>query len=144
MEVHERLAKVFIGNQACSHPLLSRCHNCTPLEGKWGFPGGSDGKESAYNTGDLRSIPWSEDPLEKGMAVGWCTSRWHWASQVLPGIKNLPATAGDIRDMVRFLGCEDPLEKGMATHSNILAWRITWREEPGRLQSMGSQRVRHD
>ena len=39
---------------------------------------------------------------------------------------------------------EDPLEEGMATHSSILAWRISWTEEPGRLQSMGSQRVRHD
>ena len=45
---------------------------------------------------------------------------------------------------VRSLGREDPLEKEMATHSSILAWRIPWREEPGRLQSMGSQRVRHD
>ena len=45
---------------------------------------------------------------------------------------------------VRSLGWEDPLEKGMATHSSILAWRIPWAEEPGRLQSQGSQRVRHD
>ena len=56
------------------------------------------GKESAYNVGDLGSIP------------GW----------------------------------EDPLEKGMATPSSILAWRIPWTEEPGRLQFVGSQRVRHD
>ena len=42
------------------------------------------------------------------------------------------------------LGWEDPLEKGMATHSSILAWRIPGTEEPDRLQSMGSQRVRHD
>ena len=42
------------------------------------------------------------------------------------------------------LGQEDLLEKGMATHSSILAWRIPWTEEPGRLQSMGLQRVRHD
>jgi len=42
---------------------------------------------------------------------------------------------------VQSLGPEDPLEKGMATHSSILAWRIPWTEEPGRLQSMGSQRV---
>ena len=42
------------------------------------------------------------------------------------------------------LGQEDPLEKGMATHSSILAWRILWTEEPGGLQSMGSQRVRRD
>ena len=45
---------------------------------------------------------------------------------------------------VQSLGWEDPLKKGMATHSSILAWRIPWTEEPGRLQSMESQRVRHD
>ena len=43
---------------------------------------------------------------------------------------------------VRSLGREDPLEEGMATHSSILAWRVPWTEEPGRLQSTGSQRVR--
>ena len=62
------------------------------------FPGGSDGKESAYNA----------------------------------------------ETCVQSLGLEDPLEKGMATHSSILAWRILWTEEPGGLQSMGSQRVGHD
>ena len=45
---------------------------------------------------------------------------------------------------VQSLGWEDLLEKEMATHSNILAWRIPWTEEPGGLQSMGSQRVGHD
>ena len=45
---------------------------------------------------------------------------------------------------VRSLGLEDPLEKEIATHSSILAWKIPWTEEPGRLQSMGSQRVGHD
>ena len=45
---------------------------------------------------------------------------------------------------VRSLGQEDPLEKEMATHSSILAWKIPWMEEPGRLQSMGLQRVGHD
>ena len=45
---------------------------------------------------------------------------------------------------IRSLGQEDPLDKEMATHSSTLAWRIPWTEEPGRLQSMGSQRVRHD
>ena len=45
---------------------------------------------------------------------------------------------------VQFLVQEDPLEKEMSTHSSILAWKIPWTEEPGRLQSMGSQRVRHD
>ena len=45
---------------------------------------------------------------------------------------------------VRSLGLEDPLEKEIVTHSSILAWKILWTEEPGRLQSMGSQRVGHD
>ena len=45
---------------------------------------------------------------------------------------------------VRFLGREDPLEKETAAHSSILAWKIPWMEEPGWLQSMGTQRVRHD
>ena len=45
---------------------------------------------------------------------------------------------------VQSLGWEDPLEKEMATHSSILAWKIPWAEEPGGLQSMGLQRVRHD
>ena len=53
-------------------------------------------------------------------------------------VKNLPAMQ-ETRD--QSLSREDPLEKGMATHSNFLAWRIPWTEEPGGLQSMGSQRV---
>ena len=56
-------------------------------------------------------------------------------------LKRLP---GMQETQVRSLGWEDPLEKEMATHSNILAWRIPWSEEPDRLQSMGSQRVGHD
>ena len=54
-------------------------------------------------------------------------------------VKNPPPNAGDIRDMDSTPGLEDPLEEGMATHSSILAWRIPWAEEPGGLQSMGSQ-----
>jgi len=53
-------------------------------------------------------------------------------------IKNLPANAGDTRDVGLILGWEDTLEKGMATHSSILSWRIPWTEEPGRLASIGS------
>ena len=55
-------------------------------------------------------------------------------------IKNLPAIQ---ETQVQSLGQEDPLKKGMVTHSSILAWRIPWTEEPGGLQSMGSQRVGH-
>ena len=52
-------------------------------------------------------------------------------------VKNPLASARDVGDPVRFLGWEDPLEEEMATHSNILVWRVSWTEEPGRLQSMG-------
>ena len=58
--------------------------------------------------------------------------------------KRLKRLPGMQETQVRSLGWEDPLEKEMATHSSILAWRVPWREEPGRLQSMGSQRVGHD
>ena len=59
-------------------------------------------------------------------------------------VKNLPASAGDTETQVRNLGQEDPLELEMATHSSILAWRSPQTEEPGGLQSMGSQRVGHN
>ena len=63
------------------------------------------------------------------------------ASLVPQTVKNLPAIQ---ETQVQSLGREDPLEKEMAAHSSILAWKIPWTEEPGRLQSMGSQRVGHD
>ena len=56
-------------------------------------------------------------------------------------VKNPPARH---ETQVRALGQEDPLEKEMATHSSILAWEIPWTEEPGRLQSIGSQKVGHN
>ena len=58
-------------------------------------------------------------------------------------VKNLPASAGD-PEMIQSLGQEDPLGKEMAVHFSILAWGISWTEEPGGLQSMGSQRVGHN
>ena len=64
-----------------------------------------------------------------------------WTSLMAQTVKHLPT-----KQKTRFqsLGREDPLEKEMATHSSVLAWKIPWMEEPGRLQSIGSQRVRHD
>ena len=59
------------------------------------------------------------------------------ASQVALAVKNLPANAGDTGYGVLSLSGEEPLEEGMATHFSILAWRIPWTEEPGRLQSIG-------
>ena len=91
------------GNHHLKSGFLRLLRNRNPLsqtdlsqrrENIGGFRGGSDGKESASNSGDPDS--------------------------------------------------KDPLEKEMATHSCILAWRVSWTEEPGRLQSMGSQRVGHD
>ena len=64
-----------------------------------------------------------------------------WASLVGQMVKNPPTMR---ETWVPSLGWEDPLKAGMATHSSILAWRIPWSEEPGRLWSMGSQRVRQD
>ena len=63
------------------------------------------------------------------------------ASLVVQMVKRLPAVR---ETWVQPLGWEDPLEKEMATHSSTLAWKIPWMEEPGRLQSTGSQRVGHD
>ena len=61
-----------------------------------------------------------------------------------PGGSEVKVSACNAGDRVQSLGREDSLEKEMATHSSILAWRIPWTQEPGGLQSMGSQRVGHD
>ena len=66
---------------------------------------------------------------------------WNVASLVSQMVKNLPAMQ---ETWVCSLGQEDPLEKGMATHSSVLTWKIPWAEEPGGLQSMGSQGVGHN
>ena len=72
--------------------------------------------------------------MDSGLVVSW-------ASLVAQRLKHLPTMR---ETWVRSLGREDPLEKEMATPSSILAWKIPWTEECGRLQSMGLQRVRHD
>ena len=64
-----------------------------------------------------------------------------WSFLVAQMVKNLSAMQ---ETWVQSLGWEDPLQKEMAAHSSILAWKIPWMAEPGRLQSMGSQRVEHD
>ena len=69
-----------------------------------------------------------------------CIFKKDHSSHTLMVKKNLPA----MQTWIQSLGQEDPLEEGMATHSSILAWRIPWTEEPGGLQSMGSQRVGQD
>ena len=66
---------------------------------------------------------------------------YFWGSLVAQTVKNLPAKQ---ETRVQSLGWEDPLEKEMATHSSILAWRIPWTEEPGQLQSTGSQTFEND
>ena len=85
-----------------------------------GFPGGSAGKESACNAGDLGSIP------GQGRSAGEGTGyplQYSWASLVAQLAKNLPAMW---EIWVRSLGREDPLEKGKVIRSSILAWRIPW------------------
>ena len=105
-----------------------------------GFPGGSEGKESACNAGDPGSIPGLGRSLGGGLGN---PLQYSWASLVAQMVKNLPAMQELQETQVRSLSQEDPLEEGMATHSSIIAWRLPWTEEPGWLQFMGSQRVGH-
>ena len=63
-----------------------------------------------------------------------------WTSQVVPVGKNLPASAGDTRDVGSIPSSGRSLEEEMASHSSVLVWKIPWAEEPGRLQSLGPQR----
>ena len=102
------------------------------------FPDGSIGKESACHAGDLGSIPGLRRSPAEG--IGY-PLQYSWASLVAQTLKNPPAMQ---ETWVRSLGWEDLLEQGMATHSSILAWRIPWTEETGRVQSMELQRVRHE
>ena len=80
-------------------------------------------------------------PLQ--VVVHLCTLVYciEWVSLVAQMVRNLPPMQGT---QVQSLGQKDPLEKGIGTHSSIFAWRIPWNENAGRLQSTGSQRVRHD
>ena len=97
------------------------------------FPGGGSGKDLACQCRrhkKCRLDPWV-----------WAALCVMLASLVAQMVKNMPAVQ-EIR--VQSLGQEDPLEMEMATHSSILAWKAPWTEEPGGLQSVGSQRVRHD
>ena len=78
----------------------------------------------------------------------WTKKKWKiWTDQLKAGFpggldgKEFTYTAGDVGQIS---GWDDPLEKGLSTHSSILAWRIPWTEEPTGLQSMESQRVRHE
>ena len=93
-------------------------------------------KESTCNAGDLGSIPGLG--ISPGERIGY-PLQYSWASLVAQLVKNLPAMR---ETWIQSLSREDPLEKGMATHCSVLAWRIPWTEEPGRLQSM--LRVGHD
>ena len=81
-----------------------------------------------------------ESGRSPGEGIGY-PLHYYWASLVAQLVKNQPA---GWETWVPSLGWEDLLEKEMATHSSILAWKIPWTEEPGKLQSMGSQRVKHD
>ena len=106
--------------------------------GWWGFPDSSIGQESACNAGDSGLIPGlGRSPGEE---IGY-PLQYSWASLVAQLVKTLPAMR---ETWIRSLGLEDPLEKGKVIHTSILAWRILMEREPGALQSMWSQRVRHD
>ena len=100
--------------------------------------GSSAGKEFTCNAGDSSSI--SELGSSPGERIGYLP-QYSWASLVAQIVKNTPAMQ---ETCIQSLSLGNPLEEGMATHFSILAWRILWTEEPGRLQSMGLHRVGHD
>ena len=103
-----------------------------------GFPGGSAGKESTCSAGDPGSIPGlGRSP---GEGIGY-PLQYSCPSLEAQMVKNSLAMQ---EIWVQSLGWEDPLEEGMATHSSVLAWRITWTEEPGGLQFMRLHGVGHD
>ena len=77
-----------------------------------------------------------------GLLTGSFGITWELVASLVAQMAKLLPTMRETR--VRFLGQEDPLEKEMAIHSSTFAWKIPWTEEPDRLQSMGSQKVRHD
>ena len=80
-------------------------------------------------------------PTQTVAGVRLNRSNFSWGFPSVQTVKNVPAMH---ESWVQSLDREDPLEKTMETHSSILAWRIPWTEEPGRLQSRGSQRIGHD
>ena len=103
-----------------------------------GFPGSSAGKESAHNAGDPGSIP--ESGRSPGEGLGY-PFPYSWAFLVAQMVKNLPAMW---ETWVNSLDWEDPLEEDMQPTTVFLSGESLWTEEPGGLQSTGSQRVRHD
>ena len=98
--------------------------------GPWNSPGQITGVGSLSLLQGI--FPTQVSHIEGGFFTSWATY-----------VKNLPAMQQMQETRVRYLGWENPLEEGMATHSRILAWRIPWTEESVRIQSTGSQRVRH-
>ena len=103
-----------------------------------------NGKEfHSLNPEMVSTIALDQEHLSlSGMNSTWLWKAW--ASQAALVVKNLCASVGDTETRVHTLCWEDSLKEEMATPSSILAWKIPWTEEPGRLQSMESQRVRHD
>ena len=95
----------------------------------------------------VRILEWVAMPFSRAPSrpKDWtCGSHISCLAGGFPGSSGGKASAYNAGEPVQSLGWEDPLEKEMATHSSILAWKIPWTEEPGRLQSMGLQRVGHD
>ena len=105
---------------------------------KSGFPDSSFGKESACNAGDPGSIPGPGRSPGEGLG---CPLQYSWTSLVAQMLKNPPAMR---ETKVQSLSWNDPLEEDMATHLVFLPGESPCTEVPGGLQSMGSQRVRHD
>ena len=116
-----------VHNWACGHDNgMALILSCSTM----GFPVSSAGKEPSCNAGDPDFIPGSGRSAGEG--IGY-PLQYSWTSLVAQMVKNLRVMQ---QTWVWSLGWKDPLEKGTATHSNILARRIPWAEEPGRLHTV--------
>ena len=95
-------------------------------------------------------LPWTvHSPLTRPLVLIWLGMPWKQGLHLLTSlvaqlVKNPPASAGNSRDLSWIPGSRRSSGKGNATHSSILAWKVLWTEEHGKLQFMGSQRVRHN
>ena len=107
----------------------------------WDSPGKNTGVGCHFESEVAQSCPTLSDPMDYSLPGSSIHGIFQIRILVAQMVKHPPAMR---ETRVQSLSWEDPLEEEMATHSSILAWEIPWMEEPGRLQFMGSQSVRHD
>ena len=135
--IYVKGSEKYRGELKAIHSLLFLIQSLVCLSNTLREREGERGKEKEREKEWLIKQMWDIKAIQT-LSIFWDLSIWTMmsTSPVAQMVKNIPAMQ---KIQVWFLGWEDPMEKGMATHSSILAWRIPWAEEPGKLQSMGWQ-----